>query len=549
MIRVVDDIAYLAARDLIVLNVSDPREPEVISIIDDHIINSLDINEENLFLTADSDREDPAGLWIMDISEPDNPQHISFLLTDYSPYTITIDGDYAFLNGDGLHIIDISDPEHPEETGFYDGRIGRIAVQGRYAVVGQSSHIGIYDCAGAIGIEVPPEWIEYPDQDIEINEGELLEFTVRAYDGNGDELSIEMDRDILPDEANFEDNGDGSGLFSWETGFEDANTYRPRFTVSDGEAEDGIEIIIVVRDTNRPPVLIRTIPDITLNEDPGIVEIADLDTMFIDPDGDIISFNSGCLVESLGLTLRRLTILAVNPERDFSLPEGTTITYTAIDENDGATDSTFRLTINPVNDLPTAFNLMSPPDSSHVQSEPEIRFSWYSSIDFVEDSTVTYSLVFSYSDEMNWFRDIPDSSYVIPLNELFDNNNLHHLEWWVWAYDGIDSVRSDSSFMLLPPTSVVDINLQIPTELTLGPVYPNPFNSTTTIRYSLPYQSNVSLKVYNLSGQQMTTLFEGYRQAGFHSANLKATDLPSGLYFVRLKASDQLFTQKVMLIR
>jgi len=86
-------------------------------------------------------------------------------------------------------------------------------------------------------------------------------------------------------------------------------------------------------------------------------------------------------------------------------------------------------------------------------------------------------------------------------------------------------------------------------EFSLHQNFPNPFNSTTTIRYSLPYPSYVSLQVYNLSGQLINTLFEGYRQAGFHSAKLTANNLPTGLYFVRLNASDKVFMQKVMLIR
>ena len=79
--------------------------------------------------------------------------------------------------------------------------------------------------------------------------------------------------------------------------------------------------------------------------------------------------------------------------------------------------------------------------------------------------------------------------------------------------------------------------------------YPNPFNSITTIRYGLPYPSRVSLQVYNLSGQRITTLFEGYRQAGYHTANLTADNLPSGLYFIRLDAGVKVMTQKVMLIK
>jgi len=57
------------------------------------------------------------------------------------------------------------------------------------------------------------------------------------------------------------------------------------------------------------------------------------------------------------------------------------------------------------------------------------------------------------------------------------------------------------------------------------------------------------MALYDLSGKEVRRLFEGYRCAGFHFVNMKAGDLSSGLYFVRLQAFDQVFTQKVMLIR
>ncbi|NQU05920.1 MAG: T9SS type A sorting domain-containing protein [Calditrichaeota bacterium] len=89
----------------------------------------------------------------------------------------------------------------------------------------------------------------------------------------------------------------------------------------------------------------------------------------------------------------------------------------------------------------------------------------------------------------------------------------------------------------------------VPVEFRLLQNYPNPFNSTTTIRYELPVHGQVSLQLYNILGQQITTLFEGHRQAGFHSVSLTVSDLSSGLYFVKLNAGGQVFTRKVMLIK
>ena len=88
-----------------------------------------------------------------------------------------------------------------------------------------------------------------------------------------------------------------------------------------------------------------------------------------------------------------------------------------------------------------------------------------------------------------------------------------------------------------------------PSSFILYPAYPNPFNSTATIEYALPFASEVSLNIYNLNGQRVETLIDGRLQAGVHRATLNAANMPSGLYFVRLEDSGQAFTKKVILIR
>ncbi len=92
-------------------------------------------------------------------------------------------------------------------------------------------------------------------------------------------------------------------------------------------------------------------------------------------------------------------------------------------------------------------------------------------------------------------------------------------------------------------------NQLIPSGYYLSPAYPNPFNSTTRITYGLRITSNVSLKLYDLSGRLIQTLVEGQRQAGIQTTILNAAELPSGLYFVRLSVSGHVFTRKVMLVR
>jgi hypothetical protein len=96
----------------------------------------------------------------------------------------------------------------------------------------------------------------------------------------------------------------------------------------------------------------------------------------------------------------------------------------------------------------------------------------------------------------------------------------------------------------------------IPTQYSLEQAYPNPFNPTTTIKYSLPVDSRVILKVYNTLGQVVTILSDEIQQAGFKSAKWDATGISSGVYFYKLEAVSvsepgKTFTQvkKMVLVR
>ncbi len=75
-----------------------------------------------------------------------------------------------------------------------------------------------------------------------------------------------------------------------------------------------------------------------------------------------------------------------------------------------------------------------------------------------------------------------------------------------------------------------------PSALILDQNFPNPFNPTTTIKYDLPTDSPVRLKVYDILGREVLSLVDGVETAGRHEVTLNASDLSSGVYFYRLKA-------------
>jgi hypothetical protein len=98
-------------------------------------------------------------------------------------------------------------------------------------------------------------------------------------------------------------------------------------------------------------------------------------------------------------------------------------------------------------------------------------------------------------------------------------------------------------------TGISDQSGQIPLVYTLSQNYPNPFNPTTSIRFEIPKQSVVQLKVYNLLGQVVATLINGELKAGRHEAKFDAAKLASGVYFYRITAGSYVNTMKMMLLK
>jgi hypothetical protein len=80
-------------------------------------------------------------------------------------------------------------------------------------------------------------------------------------------------------------------------------------------------------------------------------------------------------------------------------------------------------------------------------------------------------------------------------------------------------------------------------------IYPNPFNPATTIRFVLPKPSYVTLKIYNLHGEEIETLVRGERPAGEYEVKWNAKNLTSGIYFYRLQAGGKVETKRLVLVK
>jgi len=95
---------------------------------------------------------------------------------------------------------------------------------------------------------------------------------------------------------------------------------------------------------------------------------------------------------------------------------------------------------------------------------------------------------------------------------------------------------------------------QVPVGFTLEQNYLNPFNPTTIIRYQLPKTTQVVLKVYNISGQEVRTLFNARQSAGVNAVvwdgrDQSGKEVSSGIYIYRLQAGESVQSRKMSFVR
>ena len=93
------------------------------------------------------------------------------------------------------------------------------------------------------------------------------------------------------------------------------------------------------------------------------------------------------------------------------------------------------------------------------------------------------------------------------------------------------------------------IEIGVPTKYDISQNYPNPFNPTTKIDFDLPFDSKVSLKLYDMSGRELLTIVNEQKPAGYYTAQVNAGNLSSGAYFYRFTAGNFTATKKMLMIK
>ncbi len=98
-------------------------------------------------------------------------------------------------------------------------------------------------------------------------------------------------------------------------------------------------------------------------------------------------------------------------------------------------------------------------------------------------------------------------------------------------------------------SKVVEVEVVTPNNFELSQNYPNPFNPTTSIKFNIPEAGNVKLAVYNLLGQEVKTLVNGFRTAGAYTVNFDASNLSSGIYLYKIEMNNFTQVRKMTLLK
>jgi hypothetical protein len=143
------------------------------------------------------------------------------------------------------------------------------------------------------------------------------------------------------------------------------------------------------------------------------------------------------------------------------------------------------------------------------------------------------------------FRVDDESVSKVTIEAIVTKDPYHRLSY-IYMNDRIPETLS-------PEFNSVSVSLsgpgELPQEYALHQNFPNPFNPTTTIAFSLPNAGNVNLSVFNVLGQKVATLKNGEMEAGNHTITWDASQQASGVYFYRLEANDYSKTIKAMLLK
>jgi hypothetical protein len=166
-----------------------------------------------------------------------------------------------------------------------------------------------------------------------------------------------------------------------------------------------------------------------------------------------------------------------------------------------------------------------------------ISLSWTIS----EEATYGFEIQSSLSQDNSWEKIVFINASE---NRFYDFQDKPTISEGELAYR-IKLINKDGGYAY---SSEVTVQV-LPVEFKLYQNYPNPFNPVTNIRFDLPKPGKVRLDVYNIIGEQVTTLLDKDMEAGYHNIPFNASNLPSGVYIYKLQTEVKTDVKKMMFLK
>lgn len=216
-----------------------------------------------------------------------------------------------------------------------------------------------------------------------------------------------------------------------------------------------------------------------------------------------------------------------------------------------------------------AFSLLGPADGTTLEltgdGSTEAVITWEEATSNIDDVTYTWVADAVDGDFSDPLLSIPadmegaETSLTLPFSAIDQalaglgvaEGESVTVDWTVIAQAGDNFQLADETFEITIVRNLSTSNevTESPNRFALNQNYPNPFNPTTTISYNLPASGEVTLEVFNVTGQKVATLVNGVQSAGSHTATFDASNLSSGIYMYRLESGNSIQVRKMLLIK
>lgn len=492
-----------------VIDINNPANPFEVSFLNLYPASAEAAAISGNYVYLGSSEMTGYGLYVIDVSNPDQPQ----LVTHYTQVGLCTDIElmgnqiYATSHDKDLQIIDVTTPSNPSETGYYQipGALQELSVSGNYVYLADGDQGLRIVNVSTPNNPVEAGWFPMPSHALDVAVSGNLAFVANYEKGlriidvsdPSNPMQVSIDSTLTVNVIRV----DAQESFAYVTG---SNTLQ----------------IVDASDPNNPVLTgVWVAP----------AWVADVEVL-----GNyayIACTNSGLQIVDISDPDNPTTVGGA------SIP-GEVIDYVAVSGN-------YACAVG-FSGLPAFLHVfdISSPSSPSLVGTTSINYSgpWgltaAGTLAFVANQLWGVQ-VYDFSNPSNilhvGYYDTPGRSDGVAVS----GNHLYNADWFSLQILDYSDVLATNPF--LEP--------ELPDHFAFALPSPNPFNPSTTLSYELPTTSHVSLKVYDTTGRLVTTLVDGRQEAGSHQVTFDGSGLASGPYLAKLTAGDFAAVQKLVLLK